>query len=220
MIYAALLERSVNGKLKRKTTKEVSALYSVPIRTVQRIWKRAKDTTNGTINDVCHRKTNNCGRKRIEIDLSRIKDIPLSQRSTVRSLGQALSVNHATIHKLFKEGHIRRHSNALKPHLTDEHKIKRLQYCISMLDTSSLPHEPKFVGMYNMVHIDEKWFFMTKKSKSYYMLPTEENPLRSCQNKNFIGKVMFLVALARPRFDDEGNEVFSGKIGVFPLVTS
>ncbi|KAK4252972.1 hypothetical protein QN277_010816 [Acacia crassicarpa] len=30
---------------------------------------------------------------------------------------------------------------------------------------------------------------------------------------------MFLVALARPRFDDEGNETFSGKIGVFPLVT-
>ncbi|XP_057789677.1 uncharacterized protein LOC131006538 [Salvia miltiorrhiza] len=25
--------------------------------------------------------------------------------------------------------------------------------------------------------------------------------------------------MARPRFDDEGNEIFSGKVGVFPLVT-
>lgn len=30
---------------------------------------------------------------------------------------------------------------------------------------------------------------------------------------------MFLVALARPRFDAQRNEIFSGKIGVFPFVT-
>lgn len=30
---------------------------------------------------------------------------------------------------------------------------------------------------------------------------------------------MFLVAITRPRFDDEGNETFSRKIGVFPFVT-
>jgi hypothetical protein len=30
---------------------------------------------------------------------------------------------------------------------------------------------------------------------------------------------MFLVAQTRPRFDLEGNELFSGKIGVFPFVT-
>ncbi|GAA0153177.1 hypothetical protein LIER_37629 [Lithospermum erythrorhizon] len=27
------------------------------------------------------------------------------------------------------------------------------------------------------------------------------------------------VAMARPRFDDNGNEIFSGKIGVFPFIT-
>ncbi|XP_070054587.1 uncharacterized protein [Nicotiana tomentosiformis] len=30
---------------------------------------------------------------------------------------------------------------------------------------------------------------------------------------------MFLAAVARPRFDAQGNEIFSGKIGVFPFVT-
>jgi hypothetical protein len=29
---------------------------------------------------------------------------------------------------------------------------------------------------------------------------------------------MFLAAVTRPRFDDEGNVIFSGKIGVFPMV--
>jgi len=32
-------------------------------------------------------------------------------------------------------------------------------------------------------------------------------------------KVMFLCALARPRMDNEGNCIFDGKIGCFPLVT-
>lgn len=31
--------------------------------------------------------------------------------------------------------------------------------------------------------------------------------------------MMFLVAMARPIFDDEGNEYFSGKIGEIPFVT-
>lgn len=47
----------------------------------------------------------------------------------------------------------------------------------------------------------------------------EDEPLRICQSKNYIGKVMFLAAMARPRFDREGKETFSGKIGVFPFIT-
>ncbi|XP_074291911.1 uncharacterized protein LOC141618730 [Silene latifolia] len=88
-----------------------------------------------------------------------------------------------------------------------------------MLDQTSIPSEPKFVGMYNVVHIDEKWFYMTKKNEKYYLHSMEADPLRTCQSKNYIGKVMFLVAMARARYDCDGNETFSGKIGVFPLIT-
>lgn len=88
-----------------------------------------------------------------------------------------------------------------------------------MLNKNALPHQPKFVDMYNVVHIDEKWFYMTKKTQTYYLLPSEEDPLRTCQSKNYISKVMFLAAMARPRYDGEGNETFSGKIGIFPFVT-
>lgn len=35
----------------------------------------------------------------------------------------------------------------------------------------------------------------------------------------FFEKVMFLVDITHQRFDAEGRELFSGKIGVFPLVT-
>ena len=87
-----------------------------------------------------------------------------------------------------------------------------------MLDESSIPHDAIFVGMYNIIHIDEKWFYMTKKSENYYLLPDEDDPMRTYKSKNFIRKVMFFVALARPRFDAQGNELFSRKIGVFPFV--
>ena len=60
---------------------------------------------------------------------------------------------------------------------------------------------------------------MTKKFEKYYLLPYEKEPLCTCKNKNFIPKVMFLIAIAHPRFDAKGNDVFYGKLGVFPLVT-
>ena len=74
-----------------------------------------------------------------------------------------------------------------------------------MLNESSIPHDAIFVGMYNIIHIDEKWFYMTKKSENYYLLSDEDDSMRICKSKNFIGKVMFLVALARPRFEAQGT---------------
>ncbi|KAI5410613.1 hypothetical protein KIW84_055943 [Lathyrus oleraceus] len=48
----------------------------------------------------------------------------------------------------------------------------------------------------------------------------EDEPYRTCKSKNFIAKVMFLVAQTRPRFDSEEKETFSGKlVFVFPFVT-
>jgi hypothetical protein len=87
-----------------------------------------------------------------------------------------------------------------------------------MLEESSIPHDPVFKPMYNVVHIDEKWLYITKKSSNYYLLADEDEPHRMCRNKNYIGKVMILVVVARPRFDDDGNETFSRKIGCFPIV--
>ncbi|XP_074313896.1 uncharacterized protein LOC141649095 [Silene latifolia] len=213
-VYNALLERSDRGKLRRNTTTEVSNLLSVPLRTVQRIWKLGKSTGG----DVKHKKKKNCGRRKVQVDLSRIMDIELNKRTTLRSLAEALGIGHTVLFRHFKEGLIRRHSNTIKPYLKDEHKWVRLRFCLYMLDQSTIPCEPKFIGMYYIVHIDEKWFYITKKTEKYYLLPIESDPLRTCQSKNFIGKVMFLVAMARPRFDSEGKEIFSGKIGVFPLV--
>jgi hypothetical protein len=81
-----------------------------------------------------------------------------------------------------------------------------------MLDPQTLPNEPKFIDMENIIHLDEKWYYATKKGGTYYLLPGEEEPYRTVKNKNSLGKVMFLTAIAKPRYDDEGNCTFDGKI--------
>ncbi|KAJ0247163.1 hypothetical protein HA466_0166060 [Hirschfeldia incana] len=217
-IYHALLERSINGKLKEYHTTEVSNLFSVPLQTVQKIWRRAKNTSNGEAVDVSHRRKGKCGRKKTHIDLSRIVAVPLCRRKTLRSLAASLDLSCTTLFRCLKEGLIKRHTNAIKPSVSEKTERVRLEFCISMLDRSTMPDHPKFSAMHDVVHIDEKWFYMTKKTESYYLHPVEEAPpYRTCQSKNFIGKVMFLAAMARPRFDGEGNEFFSGKIGIFPF---
>jgi hypothetical protein len=88
-----------------------------------------------------------------------------------------------------------------------------------MVDQNTIHNEPRFVDMEDIVHLDEKWFNMTKNKRTYYLMPEEEEPVRTIQNKNYIGKVMFLVAIARPRYDDEGNLIFDGKICCWAMVT-
>jgi hypothetical protein len=215
-IFNVVLGRSFEGRLIKGTLDMVGSHFGVSRSTIQRIWKRGKES--GVHVNVSH-KRKNCGRRKTQIDFDGIRDIPLHKRTSVRSTSYALNVSKSTLHRALKSGVIRRHSNAIKPYLKEENKRARLQFCLSMLDPTSLPHDPTFVGMYNMVHIDEKWFYRTKKSENYYLLPDEEDPIRACKSKNFIEKVMFLTVVARPRFDAQKREIFSGKIGVFPLVT-
>lgn len=184
---------------------------------VRGVWRRAKQChAQGRPVDVRSRRKN-CGRKRLQIDLSSVLGVPLHRRRTIRSLAKAIGVKKTTLHKWFKQGLLRRHSSTLKPYLREDNKKDRLRWCISMLDEKTLPNEPKFRDMYNIIHMDEKWF-NTTSDMTYYMLPEEEDPHRTVHNKNRIGKVMFLSAVGRPIYDDAGNCIFDGKLGVWPFV--
>jgi hypothetical protein len=55
---------------------------------------------------------------------------------------------------------------------------------------------------------------MTKRNRTYYLLYEEQDPVRTIHNKNSIRKVMFLTAVAKPRYDEKGKETFDGKIGI------
>ncbi|RAW20637.1 hypothetical protein PC110_g22920 [Phytophthora cactorum] len=72
--------------------------------------------------------------------------------------------------------------------------------------------------MYDTVHVDEKWFNLYKDTNKYYLTATEQLPYRSCPNKRYIGKIMFLAAVARPRYDFHRKQYFDGKLGIWPIV--
>ncbi|WCJ44147.1 hypothetical protein M5689_024834 [Euphorbia peplus] len=147
-----------------------------------------------------------------------LKTIPLRRRTNIRSLSTALELPKSTVHLRIKEGNIRPHTNAIKPSILEQNIRSRLEFCLSMVDKDNLNTSPSFINMHDRVHIDEKWFCISKTSQKYYLHPEEKEPYRTCKSKRFITKIMFLAAVARPRTDSDSGMSFDGKIGIWPLV--
>jgi hypothetical protein len=215
-IFEALLARAKNGYLMGGNVKKE---VSVPLRTVQRIWKTGKSCIDeGRLVDVGSAKSK-CGRKKINLDVSTLQDIPISSRTTIAEVATHFGVSKSKVHSMKRNGTIKRVSNSIKPYLTEKNKKDRLKWCLSMLDPVSVPHEPMFKDMFDHIVIDEKWFFITRKTERYYSTPGEVEPTRTTKNKNYIPKIQILTALGRPRFDSDDNCTFDGKIGCWPFVT-
>ncbi|KAF0712560.1 hypothetical protein AaE_011989, partial [Aphanomyces astaci] len=73
--------------------------------------------------------------------------------------------------------------------------------------------------MLDYVHRDEKWLYMTNVDGWYYLCSGEDDPARMCQSKNRIIKMMFLTAMARPRYDNTKRTHWYGKIGAWAFTS-
>ena len=157
----------------------------------------------------------NCGRKMKDYDqqIASISTVPLAQRSTLASTAQAINVPKTVLFRRLKAGVIISHTNSIKPFLTDENKAARVRFCRQHANLD----QQLFETMLDTVHIDEKWFYLTKPTMKCYLGADEELPQRSCKSKRFVTKVMFLCAVARPRWDTTRNALFDGKIGIWPF---
>ncbi|RAW27185.1 hypothetical protein PC110_g16419 [Phytophthora cactorum] len=54
------------------------------------------------------------------------------------------------------------HSTRIKPYLTDANTFRRMEHALTFIDPTSLVFEP----MYDMVHVDEKWFYEEVNKRS------------------------------------------------------
>ena len=70
--------------------------------------------------------------------------------------------------------------------------------------------------MEDLIHINEKWFYLMKDGQHFIIAVDEAEPYRHVQHKSFLTKIMFLCAVARPRYDMNKNAQFDGKIGIWP----
>ena len=143
------------------------------------------------------------------LELAMMSEIPMRRRQTMRSLSAAIGVTKSTLHRMLKREEIKRVSNRLKPLLTPENETQRVQFVMDQISAEN----GEFINLTKKVHVDEKNVLHT-----YYLLPNEEPPERSAKSKRFITKVMFLAAVAQPCFNDAGDCVFNGRIGIWPFV--
>ncbi|KAH9136029.1 hypothetical protein AeRB84_018691, partial [Aphanomyces euteiches] len=147
-----------------------------------------------------------------------IKAVTQEDRQTLRTLAAQCKIPKSTIMRHMKEeSRLKARSSHITPLLTDANKMKRLRFALDFL-RPGLHGTHFFENMYNRVHVDEKWFY-TQVKRIIYVYDDEELALRSAKLKTFITKVMFLAAVARPRYDTHTKQFFDGKLGIWPFVS-
>ena len=105
------------------------------------------------------------------------------------------------------------HTSSVKPFLTPENMAAHIDFCKSYVNLQT----NRFNNMFDYIHIDEKWYYLTKNCRRYYLGKDVDIPRRTSKSKHFKTKVMFLGAVARPRWDSNNNRMFDGKLGIWPF---
>ncbi|KAF0736407.1 hypothetical protein Ae201684P_007239 [Aphanomyces euteiches] len=214
-----LLEKLNNGRLPHGTIKEAAAKFECDRKTVRMF---SRDGISGVGSS---RKKGRVGRKKLVSDdeaITRIRAVELRNRQNIRTLAAQVGLPYTTLFRKLKAGVIRRATSTLSPSLTDACKYKRLLHCLSFLrlskTTRSCPAAFKFHAMLDWIHLDEKWFFLDKDKRTFYLVKGEELPSRTARHKSHIPKLMFLTAVGRPQYDHGTSQYFDGKLGIFPFV--
>uniref|UniRef100_H3GPK9 DDE-1 domain-containing protein n=1 Tax=Phytophthora ramorum TaxID=164328 RepID=H3GPK9_PHYRM len=89
---------------------------------------------------------------------------------------------------------VSRITSRIKPALTPQNIARRVEFV--------------FEPMYDIVHVDEKWFYEDVDKHWYYAAEGEEAPPRRRRSKRFIPKTMY---------DYHTKSMFDGKIGIWPF---
>ncbi|XP_042016290.1 uncharacterized protein LOC121764314 [Salvia splendens] len=213
-----LLKHSHDGVLSRGAVMEAAEAHGISRKTVYRLWKAAKEQMQRGEPALMEGKVKGYQHvDRLELDQEKVRNLSTLERSSLRKMAVKLNVSKSTLGHWVKQGKLRPHTNAIKPALTNMNKIARARWSLSQLEPQITQGRVKFQSMHNVVHIDEKWFYMTKVSDRYYLLPDEDEPYRTCKSKRYITKVMFMCAVSRPHFGINGQSTYDGKVGIFPF---
>ncbi|XP_021735669.1 uncharacterized protein LOC110702271 [Chenopodium quinoa] len=172
----------------------------------------------GDVVDVRSKKLGKTGPKPKEYSDEWLMSVPLYKRTTNRSYGAALKVNHVVIHRLKKKGRLRAVTTTNHPALSDNHKVARLKWVLQHINPVPSEGDPSFMDLQHHIHIDEKWFYLNPETRTFYLTPNEEVPYRAQQSKRFKLKTMFMGMIGKPLYDEDGTLLHSGKYGLFPFV--
>ena len=215
-----LLARLEDGVLPWGSFTIVADQIGVARSTISRLWWQARGACKKSLiitPEIASRinSRGNC-RKYSHAEFRQgLKEIPRHRHKTYRSTAKAMEVALSTVQRMLLHQDVCRvHTSSLKPTLTEENKISRMELALSFVDKNNTS---KFENMEDLIHIDKKWFYLTKDGQRFIIAADEEEPYRHVQHKSFLTKIMFLCAVARPRYDTRRNALFNGKIGIWPI---
>jgi hypothetical protein len=221
-LFYHLWNKLENGVLPRGAIVETSKIFSVHRKTVTRLWREGLATVqdnNDLTVDVSSRNKNS-GRKPKynQPGLNdAVKSIPIKERKNMRQLSRHLNVGLGTVHRMVHnpnyDGVLKPHTSAVRPSLTDSNKLERVFFCLE-----ETGNDGRYKMMNNRIHIDEKWFYLKECCMRVYLAADEEAPDNETRHKGHILKVMFLCAVARPRFNPTTRLMWDGKIGIWPVI--
>ncbi|XP_021727148.1 uncharacterized protein LOC110694276 [Chenopodium quinoa] len=146
-----------------------------------------------------------------------LQSVPLHLRQTERSYAGALKISHSTVHNLKRKGRLRTHTTCNKPALSSDHKVARLRWILSHINPFTENQDPTFVDMRNVIHCDEKWFYLNPDKRRFYLLPSEEDPYMAVQSRRFKLKAMFMAIIGKPLYGIDGEMLHDGKYVIFPF---
>ncbi|KAG6964177.1 hypothetical protein JG687_00006119 [Phytophthora cactorum] len=153
------------ARLPRSVITAAADKFEVHRNTVSRIWnlmKAAMDvgaTTDVVMKQVLSKKRGNCGRKKKDYSaaLELVKQLPLSQRGSLRALSSAVGVPRTTLFRLLRNEDSAGNplntpddqqdsssdakpkiANAIKPALSDKNKRERLKLCLDKMQPNGV----------------------------------------------------------------------------------
>ncbi|KAF4316825.1 hypothetical protein G195_009738 [Phytophthora kernoviae 00238/432] len=130
-----------------------------------------------------------------------VKSVPLHSCKSIRVLAAAVKIPCTALQRYLACSVICQVYSRVKPALKAEHKKKSFKFALQHVSRSFGARLYRFDHMYGVMHVDEKWFNLYTALSKFYITTNEKVIYRSCVNKRYIGKIMFLAAVARPRFD-------------------
>lgn len=129
---------------------------------------------------------------------------PAVSRKTLLDVDEVSTIIRFLLHRTLKNSEIRHATRSLESLLTNEKKKARVQWALLYIDAST----KTFEGMYEVVLVHEKWFFISQSTVTYYLTNSEEVRLSGTRSKRYNLKTNFLCAVARPRYEANRNCTF------------
>ena len=174
-----LLSQSKDGVLPWGSLTIVADEIGVACSTISRLWWQARGAHEGSLIITPEIASwNNSHANALKYSHAEfcqsLKEIPQHHHKTYHSTAKALGVSLNTVQRMLLQQDVCHvHTSSLKPTLTDENKVSRMELALSFIDKNDTS---KFEHMEDLIHIDEKWFYLIKDGQHFIIAADEAEP--------------------------------------------